>query len=408
MSFHPEKEVQEFSKDQLAEKRSETAHHIREKRAEYFKNRKELDQRISELARSVESLQKHAVEAVAEIKGLEDRMEHLKSNLWTKITGYFERKEIREQLDIKLLSQQDLERELQEKKSMLEEAEDQAADRSLIDETKQKLDSFYKESEQAWQEYISEEKDRDVQNVMEQYGVTFFHGILNGRGPIDNNRVTKGHLGWKTKLKLVLSLKPTISTSTISERHSGTWGHHGLILRGGSVEDAFASDGITIASGVKKRVRQTGIEHDPKTGKPVAIQKRIEKAVQSERGLSGNYNELTVKEPEPAAYGIKLDANGEPDLDVSFNEIRSTCEELGLPLVAIKDGIPHRINMDKSGIVSSGPPLFKKKLVIDVGERFTPSDIAGFPNPITKERRQALVEELLEASTITPEIAKAA
>ncbi|MDP2334917.1 MAG: hypothetical protein Q8N05_00405, partial [Bacteroidota bacterium] len=198
-----------------------------------------------------------------------------------------------------------------------------------MDDAKKMLADFYGKQEEAWQEYEQEKEIRDVTNIMRDNDVVFIHSIKPDFVPGDNSLLREGAT-WRSKLDIVLSMNPVLSTSTIKEgdTREKMWGSMGVILKGGLVQRAFAHDAATIATGQKSRA-----VHDAPT-KPIA--EEIQQALQG----SAHYNEFVVAGGKVAGYYVCIDEERTVNRkdSVSADSIISATEAVNLPLYVIENG----------------------------------------------------------------------
>lgn len=156
----------------------------------------------------------------------------------------------------------------------------------------------------------------------------FVHGILNptnegnGMQGDDNNRLIYGDVDWKTRLKILLTLKPTISGSSIHQGDSlsSFWARMGVILREGEIEKGGKQDLAVIARGLKSR------------GKAILQDDHLSTPDEIRRSFYGahTYNEFTIAEPQVAGFYFCIDNADEHT--ASLKEVAEYANSLGMPL----------------------------------------------------------------------------
>lgn len=254
---------------------------------------------------------------------------------------------------------------------------------------------------------ISKEIDSSPKNIAEltkKHKVYFVHGIHPNFSPKDKTLLNP-RVSWKRKLDVVLSLKPTLSASTIKkgENWGSLWSRMGVILSEGDVEASYSTDGATQAKSLTKRslisIRKSTIEQ--------GIRKTGPKG-----GVSGkNYNEFVVSNPSVAGFYVCLDDTrnwGLRDL-VPFNEIVKKTSEKSLPLYMMLRGELYKPT--EGSITASDLDNLKREIetkgegkvingLTDAGwVKVGFSEVAGKSINPSSEEKESMIRKILEGHT---------
>jgi len=183
----------------------------------------------------------------------------------------------------------------------------------------------------------------DLSKTSREHDALFIHSIQPNYVP-GINSILQAKATWKTKLDILLSLRPNLSVSSIREGDSyqKMYGRMGVILRNGNIHFASPTDTGSKAKTLDRR-EVIGMP----TGDLKYLKENVSKAI-----LSNNerYNEFGVIEPEVAGYYVNIeqtDYSSDWDL-VSPREIVSKTKEWGLPLYVIQNGIPYESIYDET------------------------------------------------------------
>lgn len=343
-------------------------------RKEYFQRKETLVAEIHDLTQRMKGREEDTGNIAQEIMELEGELTGWKDSIIQKLLHYFQiqkhKREIRDKSGIR----DAFESEYEVMRSRMEELYEQMTDKSGLEEAKNILKNFYQEQ---WTAYEKDRKTRDVANIEQEYEAIFVHGIHPSYIPQVNSLLNEW-VDWKTKLKVLLALGPTISCSTIRKGESGEelWARMGVILSGGSVKTADARDAATRAEGLKKR---TGWSYQKN------IRERIRDAIMQKRD---RYNELTVESPDIAGFFINTDevsGIGRSNL-ASASEIIPFIKELGMPLYVMRDGELYETEYGDTGDEVSP----KNKI--------SPSDISSRTFRLDALQREKILEEIFNDS----------
>ncbi len=333
--------LRNFSKEFSQAERDKTAEEIWAKRKEHFGKKTEASKEIENLTKEGCEKKKSAEEVAKEIEELENSIISKKQNKILEFFGYFKIRNMEENLGIKKLARDKIETDYATLEITLQDLNQNMQDKTKLLEAKNTLNKFYAGQEIRWNEYQEDQKERDVKNISKKYNATFIHGIHPNFLPSDNSML-ENWVDWKTKLKILTTFEPTISTSTIKEGDDWKrmWSRMGVILSGGSIESASFADQGSRARGIKERENQ---QSGP-------IHEQIEKAIMTEKDPNQlGYNELVVKNPEISGFYVCLDeTNDIIKRDMVFHsEIAETAAEMRLKLYAIQGGVVYEAEYDK-------------------------------------------------------------
>ena len=383
------KRIKNFSQEHSSEEREEIGKQIWEKRSEHFATQKELTERIKQSVADAQEKERQVEETVGEIQAIEAELVRKKSNIFTELFNFFAIKELERRLSDKRLDHDQTLQEHGDIQAILRDLELQKLDTSRLDEAKKTLANFYDRQEEAWEEYEAEKEIRDVANIMRDNDVVFIHSIKPDFVPGDNSLLQEGAT-WHSKLDITLSMDPVLSTSTIKEGNTreNMWGTMGILLKGGLVQRAFASDGATMAKGTKSRAF-----HDEPT---MPINQEITEALDG----SEHYNEFVVDNGEVAGYYVCIDQEtGVRRNDmVAIDEVVTATEERQMPLYVIEAGIVYEavyvpINFDRSEVPPRRIPAHLEK-----GKKVEVAELLDSDFNISEEEKLAKKEVLFKKS----------
>ncbi len=349
MNTESQPNIRSLTQKHDSKNRKETAIEIRSVRSEHFKEINlvketimELEPKISELVRKISQIESEILETDKKIGGI-------KSSIIKKIFNNSEIKNLNQKKEnAKII----LECAILEKKFFDDEINklsDKLDDKDKLDKTKLILDNFYEKQlskipiyEKRGNDKIKEKikldklKGEDIiasklENVIEENDVSFIHGLRLPGVNVEVNSMIKNDTPWELKLKTLLAIEPTISTSTIkptdSVRHF--WTPFGVFLNGGEI---LAAENKDMASKVR------GLETRELWGKVPALgemKNTIKKAIQT----NDTYNEVITK--DPAVCGFYIFDTDDYNLNLKIpphEEIRTLSEELKLPVYIISSG----------------------------------------------------------------------
>ena len=325
-------ELRKFTKEESQDERDALAREIREKRKDYFERKGSIDQDIQDLREVSTSEEVKAEEKREKVKMIEEEIAQNKSSKISELINFFEIRRLKRGLKTEKNTLESIEVDYLKVRQLLESLDSSLNDKHELDEAREVLTKFYEGKNEEWNKYVEYLKNTDLANVAEKYDVSFIHAIHPNFIPEGNSPLQK-NVDWKTKLKIVMAFGPSISTSTIQEGDDWRkmWARMGLILNGGRIESALASDAGTAPIGLKARVGH-GTYSDSK-----GIEDNIERAITYK---NRNYNEFVVDDPQISGFYICLDDTDVIRNDlVSVSEIAEALSEYKIPIYAIKQGV---------------------------------------------------------------------
>ena len=287
------------SKEHVPDERTRLVAELRQKRKEYFDEKRSLGAQIEELVERARERQMSVENVRESIIVLENEFSKKNANILTRVLNYTDVKRIQSELGRKIEEVSQLEGEFAELQSMLASIRKQAEDRTALSDARQKLRDFYGEVSDKWRAYEHERKVGAVENISSKYDIYVIHALHPAFVPGSNSRLYV-NTRWEQKLDIVLALQPDVSVSTIKvgDGAYNMWARVGLILGEGHVSQAYSYDAATVAQGL--------------TRAPVSshhggglLEDRIETSITGRH--SGGYNELVVEDPTPVAFYYSLD-----------------------------------------------------------------------------------------------------
>ena len=324
----PKQELREFSKEQLPEERKRIAKEVRERRGEYFSHQKETTFRIEELKEKIKKQEGNIASLIQEIGAIEQEIASRKKSKIAELLNYRRLKTLSQKKEAQKLTQEEFEKEFKILNDLLGKLQQEASDKTELEEAKKTIEKYYKGIPKKYGEYQEEEKNKEIKKIVEDYDVFFLHSTTPYGVPGDNSLLKSG-TDWATKLKILLAFEPTISASTfqIGDSRYNMWAHLGVLLKGGYIETADMQDIGTRAKNLSKRERHSAPWAE-KTSEQIrlAICKR----------QTNVYNEMTVRDPEVAGVYLCLDNQKQDKIDVE--QIKQIITEFALPFYIIQNG----------------------------------------------------------------------
>lgn len=337
-------EIHQFSKEHSQTERDETARQIKEKRGAYFERQKDLSPVIEQAEISVGEKEAYIQAVTSEVMELEDYSSHLEESILKRLTHILQRKKLKTQIGGKTTEIQDSQVELTELTETLDQLTKQRYNQTEMIEAEQILGEFWQSQSESWQDFEQDKKDRDVKNICLENNCFLVHSIHPTFIPGNNSLLEQGTT-WQEKAKILLSLEPTLSASSVHEGDDGNhnlWAKMGVILGGGKLQSADMGDIGSKAIGVKERI----VHNDSAS----SIKQRIQEAI-TQRG-SHSYNEFVIQDPEVAGFFICLDESDNPYDDpkrtlAPTNEIIEFTQQYKIPLFSMKNGKVFPFNLQK-------------------------------------------------------------
>ncbi len=248
-------QIREATKEMRDEERSELARNAWEKRREYFERKQSLEPLIEDLKERAVREEISVEETIDRLEELEGNIEDRKSSLISRVFGFRNIRNLETQREETQEENIDRSQQLAQTIEDYNELKIRLDDRSELEEAKEMIDMFYSENQPVWQEYQEELSRRKVENVCKKHDCLIMHGMISGRNAPEANSIIKAHTDFEARLQILLGFQPTISCSSFKEGDGwdDLWSSGGIILKSGSIEKAYESDGGTKATGIKSR-----------------------------------------------------------------------------------------------------------------------------------------------------------
>jgi len=321
------KKMRDYAKEYMKEKRKEAAATIKKLRGEHYATKKRMAETEEEIKRTkalsdaYNASQKKMIDLAVKIGKL-----HAKINAY----GYLKRLLFKESI---LQEEQELARleslrraelkkldrksyhetrlaELEDaRRALSQDIDGMAEANKLLKEHQEKRDSawrrYLEDSEREWKKSLMKKEADQSQNqisaIANKHHVVFVHGIVPSgvRGSISKYMNTT--VGIYEKVKILESLKPDISASTVTGKRDNEeylWGSCGILLKAGEVRGAYTGDAGSVCEKGYINKRISGYR-----------QSSVEDAIAS----SDYYNEFIVAKPEAAGFFVNLDCNKESE-----------------------------------------------------------------------------------------------
>ncbi len=342
--------VRKFTKEipELQEERNKLAQEIRVQRKEYFATKGELGKKSEELRSQMEKKEIDLLEAKENIEALQENLDRSKESYILRLFDFIKLRKLREKIGIKTK----LEEETDSISQLISELDQQMADKKTLTESRQSVDRFYKNKTAKWEEFEKEREFRKAKNISEKYDVLFVHGLLHMRGPVENSALKDESISFETKLKVLLGLEPTISSSTVKKGDGiiNMWTGTGVFLKNGIVRNAFSADAGTKVKNLYERSINPyvlAVQHSEKKN----IYGQVEDAI--EFRATKEYNEFILENPQVAGFYVCL--KGKNDLEYDFKERKEISDEtvveaarnLSLPIYGLRNGIPCEVRYNE-------------------------------------------------------------
>jgi hypothetical protein len=323
-------ELRQYTKEAHAGERQNLAAELRAERLRLFTEREclrkdiaSLDQRLTEERVEADTLQR-------EIDDLGRQQDSARSSEFKQILESLIFNRLRKsQLTDRQARLQNLQEETDE--FLLDKAEmnDQLDNDASITALRGRIDAFYQDHDteftQLRDRQHEDEQARGVESLMQAHDAFFVHGILHRATPGNNSPLTDDAT-FEAKLKLLLALEPTISTSDIRSGYhpDKLWAEQGVLVTNGRVDSAYAGDAGTLPKGLRAR------SHIPGTDSLEAIQKTL-------NTRSADYHEVVVSGPQIAGLYYTSEQL-RPGVNVPREDLFQLAAEMNLPIYCIRNG----------------------------------------------------------------------
>jgi hypothetical protein len=381
--------LREFSREQDPAKRKELADELRAKRREYFEGKRSTQEKIESVQKTIEERSSTLEIVTAELEEISSDIESRKTSKISQIANYFKLKELRERLGSIEQKKEEVAADLDRNRMILDQLDAVMSDQSALTQARSEVQHYYGSVGEEYKHFEAEERGRDVGNMIREHNAFFFHGINTEADEAQKvNGVINPDIPVGDRLKLLLSLEPSISTSTIKQGATmkdnlALWSRAGVLLNGGRIDEAGRGDIASVSSGIGRR--ETSQTHYKKLGS-------VSEAIES-RG--DGYNELVIREPKIAGYYLWVDAGQKWPIPLSKSrqEEFQGAAAMGLPLYTVIDG-----RVIKSFLVNEGAGLLPGP------EEVSPESLLQRPAASLDEtRRSELREDVLNDATFNME-----
>lgn len=418
-----ESEVKQFSKDELSEERQKTANAVKEKRRQYFGRQERLSAQTEKIIQEAKDSEANLDNVIDEIESISQQINERDDNTFRKFLNRFkisdkEGQALKKLLLDKITTKENFEQHFQQTQGLLEQLSKDKNNKAELTEAKQAISDFYQDASEKWSEYLTEQEKAKIEKVIEEYNILVVHGIHPNFVPGEDSLLNLD-VNWQTKLKIALTLEPSLAASTIKEGDSNInmWARMGLIVRGGRVIKAYPQDLGTVAIVIKKR-------YESGTSMPEKVSGQIEEAIT--KRADGGYNELDIDDCQTAGFYFCIDRTEnliKNDL-VDLDEIYQTCQEFDLPLYVIKNGLLYeslyhpdlkKAEIQREQEINSQParsdsPIQERAMIEKIkqdieenydqyvnsmlGKQITPQEIRSSQFQLADEKKSAIKQEL--------------
>ncbi len=382
-------ETRQFSRITDPEMRQQLAQEIRERRS-LRQKLLEVDQNTVKKTTDVENLTKSA-------EKLRERTNELSSSLWGRLTSWNTRARLEKLIDRKMTLKEVHERELSDWQTVKADTALALEGRREVDDDKALLDSYYGETKKRLEDV---KMATSVEHVMNEHQALFIHGMSEYIPEYNSILMADGRITLETKLRILIGLQPTISTSTMKEGEDGSRIMHqvGVILNGGMVESAHSFDSGTVPTSVKGRSRrfdqlseQQAFLREPKSILAEAINQK-----------SGPWNELVVAEPEPAALYFTYELYEEGGYRKKIQGLQELAQKYNFPLYCLKNGKAYEFTLELRHMWDkySGPYKFYQ---LDTTREVNISEIIQAKRIVEEKEKKDLLDDVLRELPFNPE-----
>ncbi|MCX6736069.1 MAG: hypothetical protein NTZ13_03215 [Candidatus Parcubacteria bacterium] len=347
----PKEEAYDFTKkysgfwrDQMAEKIREIRASVREKKASIANQNLENTTKKEATEIEIANLENSAGEIQKNIEVKQGELEKEKNKITYKIANFFG---IKKELpgepglsDLEIKSE-NLQKNIAEKKEIINEFGEVVLDENEADEAKNELRKFYEEQSGIKEKFEQEKsKERDINSLSQEKNVIFLHTLQYDS---DTANFGKIKVTAMDRARMVMGVEPTISVSTVNlsgeDTESKTFTPIGLIVGEGTVLSAYGSDAGTYAD--NPFIRRSTYDKNLKSSVQENIEKNTEKALKRERGdwdiQVGEWNEIVVEKPKVA--GVFIDTtrlSGFSNAKEAMKQAFDIGKEFGLPVYNIQ------------------------------------------------------------------------
>ncbi len=233
-----------------------------------------------------------------------------------------------------------------------------------------------------------------VKEVMQKHHVLFVHGFALGFHPVQNSLLNK-NVSAGDKLRLILSMNPTLSASSLKPNDNGLnlWSPLGVVLSDGSINAAFSNDGATKAESLTTRASAS---------QPVPIEDAILRRGVGYGITGAQYNEFSISNPKVGALYISVDYQNKERLRKLVSDISdlvAVSEQLKIPIFIIYEG---RLYRKKEGDIAFSDiqsllnlSLVDEELNSNNWSEIQINEVVNLSTSLPSRRREEIAEDLL-------------
>lgn len=383
-------DLKKYAKKEHTEELQQKVGEAREIRRQYFDRKALIFEQLSKVREQIAEKKESLADLTKELQEIAENLDKKSDSIFTQVIEYFAIKKLEQKLVEKRPDIPMLEEEISNLLILEDEFSSLGNDKRELEEVKKLFAEFYdskiddlEEHQKSELERIEQEEiARQVETISRDYEVVFVHGIYHNHAPGSNSLLQEEGVSFGTKVKLAISLEPTISTSTLKTgiRLDATWAASGLVLIKGRVETANMGDAGTKARGLYRR-------ENPNIENRNNIIDNIKYSVMAPEGRMGeHYNELVVSSPKFAGMYLEdgFDTSGLP---LRKEDFFKTAEELNLPTYYSRNGEFFELSLNKE----TGE--------LEIGEKVDLATIREKAREFSQEEKELIFKEILEKET---------
>lgn len=149
----PKQELRQFSQEQYLEDRRQIAQEAKEKRQGYFGRQKETSIKIERLKGQAEKQEGDIAGLIQEIKVIDEEIAERKKSKIAELFNYGRIRKLSQEKETKILTQEEFEKDFKVLSDLLEELQQEASDKTELEEAKKTIEKFYHGISEKWEEY---------------------------------------------------------------------------------------------------------------------------------------------------------------------------------------------------------------------------------------------------------------
>lgn len=197
------------------------ADELRIRRREYFDAKWTTQERIEKIRKEIESSSQTLAEVTENLDRISDDIEARKTSKISQIANFFNIRNLESQLGIAARQKAEIETDLEEREKELDQLDSIRSDQSALFAARSEIRRYYDNLGEQYKQFEAEQRGRDVGSMMREHDAYFFHGIAQKHRVSEVNGIISDSIPLTDRLKLLLALEPTISTSTVKRRNPG-------------------------------------------------------------------------------------------------------------------------------------------------------------------------------------------